>query len=80
MRMQALRSAAHAAGYAMATEEATEETAEAPVVSVCKEPSRALTLHKPRRARSRILLAQIYVRRLTMRGWYVPHWSGRAAA
>jgi hypothetical protein len=76
MKMQALRSAAHAAGYAMAT----EETAETPVVAVRKEPSRALTVHKPRRVRSRILLAQIYVRRLTMRGWYVPHWSGRATA
>lgn len=77
MKMQALRSAAHAAGYAMAT----EETADAPAIAVHKEPSRALTVRRaPRRVRLHMLTAHMLMRRLSMRSWMVPHWSGRATA
>jgi len=79
MKMQALKSAAHAAGYAMATEDMPEPR----VVDVRKNPparSTALTVSVPRRARSKILAAQILMRRLGLRDWFAAHWSGRATA
>jgi hypothetical protein len=75
MSMQALRSAAHAAGYAMAPEDLAE-----PRPHAVRRTGTALTVRASRPASLRLLRAQRYLRRLWLREWVAGHWSGRAAA
>jgi hypothetical protein len=76
MKMQALRSAAHAAGYAMAAEDLPE-----PRLQFVRKTSTALVVRAARRPASLTLLrAQRYLRRLWLRDWVAGHWHGRAAA
>ncbi len=75
MKMQALRSAAHAAGYAMAAEDLPESRPQ-PV----RRTGTALTVRASRPASVRLLRAQRYLRRLWLREWVAGHWHGRAAA
>jgi hypothetical protein len=72
MSMQALMSAAHAAGYAMAAEDLAEARPE-PV----KREGTALTV---RPALSELLPAQRFLRWLWLRDWFADHWPGRATA
>jgi hypothetical protein len=76
MSMQALRSAAHAAGYAMAPEDLPEPRPEA-----VRRPGVALVVRsRPASLRLRLLRAQRYLRRLWLSEWLTLHWPGRAAA
>lgn len=74
MKMQALRSAAHAAGYAMAAEDLPE-----PRPEVVRQPGTALVV-RSRPATLRFLRAQRYLRRLWLRDWFAGYWHGRATA
>jgi len=74
MSMQALKSAAHAAGYAMAAEDMPE-----PRPQVIRRPGTALVV-RSRPASIRLLRAQRYLRRLWLREWAAMHWFGRAPA
>jgi len=78
MRMQALRSAAYAAGYAMAAEDAAEPRPEA--IQPEREDDAALAVEAPRPATSETRTTQWFWRRLWLREWFAGHWSGRAAA
>ena len=74
MSMQALRSAAHAAGYAMAPEDMPE-----PRPLAVRRTGTALTV-RSRPASLRLLRAQRYLRRLWVSEWVAGHWPGRATA
>jgi hypothetical protein len=73
MSMQALKSAAHAAGYAMAPEDMPE-----PRPQAIRRPSTALVV-RSRPASLRLLRSQRFLRRLWQREWAM-HWFGRATA
>ncbi len=75
MSMQALKSAAHAAGYAMAAEDLPE-----PRPQAMRRRGTALTVRASRPASIRLLRAQRYLRRLWLREWVAGHWTGRATA
>lgn len=77
MSMKALRSAAHAAGYAMAAEELPEPQA---VTLPVARKSTALALRTQRCVSLELLRAQRRLRRLWLRDWFAGHWPGRAAA
>ncbi len=74
MSMQALKSAAYAAGYAMAPEDMPE-----PRPQAIRRTGTALVV-RSRPASIRLLKAQRYLRRLWRREWATGHWPGRAAA
>jgi hypothetical protein len=74
MSMQALKSAAHAAGYAMAPEDLPE-----PRPLAIRRTGTALAV-RSRPASLRLLRAQRYLRRLWLREWVAGHWPGRATA
>jgi hypothetical protein len=74
MSMQALMSAAHAAGYAMAA----EDVAECRPVPVSQEPkSTALVVRSPGSLWSE---ANAFLRLDWLRGWVTDYWHGGAAA
>jgi len=81
MSMQTLMSAAHAAGYAMAAEEAAEEVVEPRTQAIGQERTgTALAVRAPRRAPADVLKALRVMRRMWLREWLGGHWPGRAAA
>jgi hypothetical protein len=75
MSLQALMSAAHAAGYAMAAEDPAEPRPE-PV----KPQGRAVAVRPPRLALSELLSVQKLWRCLWLRDWFSGLWPGRATA
>lgn len=77
MSMQALKSAAHAAGYAMAAEDLPEPR---PAVIPRARTGTALVMRASRPASFKVLRAQRFLRRLWLRDWVAGHWPGRAPA
>jgi hypothetical protein len=75
--MQALKSAAHAAGYAMAAEDLPEPR---PTLIEPVRTGTALVLRASRPASFKLLRAQRFLRRLWLRDWTAGHWPGRAPA
>jgi hypothetical protein len=75
MSMQALMSAAHAAGYAMAAEDLAEPRPES-----LRREGTAVAVRPPRPALSELLTAQRLLRWLWLRDWFAGHWPGRATA
>jgi hypothetical protein len=74
MSMKALMSAAHAAGYAMAA----EDLAECRAASVSPEPKgTALMVRNESTLWSEV---NAFLRFDWLRGWFVAHWHGGAAA
>jgi hypothetical protein len=78
MSMQALRSAAHAAGYAMAPEDLPECRPQA----VRRTGTALVVRSRPASLRLslRLLRTQRYLRRLWVSEWVAGHWPGRATA
>jgi hypothetical protein len=74
MSMKALMSAAHAAGYAMAAEDLAD-CRPAPVPQ--EQRSTALVVRNPSSLRSEV---NAFLRVDWLRGWFVGHWHGGAAA
>ena len=74
MSMQALMSAAHAAGYAMAAEDLAE-CRPAPVSQ--EQKSTALVVRNPSTLWSEV---NAFLHLDGLRGWFVGHWHGGAAA
>ncbi len=77
MSLQTLKSAAHAAGYAMAAEDLPEPRPE-PLRPVPR--SHALVVRTRRPVSLRVLKATRYLRRLWQRDWLGAAWTGRAPA
>jgi hypothetical protein len=75
--MQALKSAAHAAGYAMAAEDLPEPR---PAAIQPARTGTAIVLRASRPASFKLLRAQRFLRRLWQRDWTAGHWPGRATA
>jgi len=74
MSMKALMSAAHAAGYAMAAEDLAD-CRPAPVPQ--EQRSTALVVRNPSSLWSEV---NAFLRVDWLRGWFVGHWHGGAAA
>jgi len=75
MSMKTLMSAAHAAGYAMAAEDFTEQRTEL----VRASHSTAVAVHHASH-RGMIASVQRSVRRMWLRAWFADHWGHHRAA
>jgi hypothetical protein len=80
MSLQTLKSAAHAAGYAMAAEDLPEPRPQSmPHVRPTRR-STALVVRTGRPVSIKFLRAKRYLRRMWQRDWLGAHWTGRAHA
>ncbi len=78
MSIKALMSAAHAAGYAMAAEDVAECRAECrPAPAPQEQKSTALAVRNESRLWSEV---NAFLRFDWLRGWFLAHWHGGAAA
>lgn len=80
MSLQTLKSAAHAAGYAMAAEDLPEPRPEARAYARNAARGTAPVSRSRRSASIRLRRAQRYLRRLWQRDWLGTYWTGRATA